>query len=136
MQAGHGYITESPTGPHLELRAGNVPMGAATGDFSAVTVHARGAAGDRLLLIDANGPISDVTIAGDDWRQDFSFRPHRFLRAEIIAAASRDGLIADFTAALGGRELPWQLQGADLASQPIRRALSNPIYVVRDEASW
>ena len=28
-----------------------------------------------------------------------------------------------------GGELPWQLQGVDLADQPIRRALSNPIYI-------
>ena len=129
MKAGHGYVTESPTGPHLELRAGDVPMGGTSADFSAVTVHVRGAAGDRLLLIDAGGTIADVVIETEDWHGEFSFTPRLFLRAEIIATASRDGLIAQFSAALDGRPLPWDLQQADLMEQPIRRALSNPIYV-------
>ncbi|HLV84460.1 MAG TPA: CehA/McbA family metallohydrolase [Devosia sp.] len=130
MRAGQGYVTESPSGPHLELAVGDVVMGGTVSNPAAITALARGAAGDRLVLIDASGPIADLAIDRDDWQASIALAsPQKFLRAEIVAAASRDRLVADFTAALEGRELPWQLKGADLSSQPIRRALSNPIYL-------
>ena len=130
MKSGHGYVTESPTGPHLEIRVGGTVMGGTATSISEVAAQVRGAAGDRLVLIDATGTIVDIEIGSDDW-SDTVVVPavERFIRAEVVAAASRPGLIAEFTAALDGRELPWQLEGTDLAEQPIRRALSNPIYV-------
>lgn len=130
MKAGHGYVTESPTGPHLEIRAGDVVMGGEAAGLSSLEVTVRGAEGDRLVLIDATGTIAERQIAGADWTVTVPLDNVRtFIRAEIIAEASRDSLIEQFTAALEGRELPWQLKGADLATQPIRRALSNPIYL-------
>ncbi|MCW5721107.1 MAG: PHP domain-containing protein [Devosia sp.] len=129
MKAGHGYITESPTGPHLELRAGDTPMGGTVASLTEITAIIRGAQGDRLSLIDASGTIVDIEITSDDWQATLPVTAQKFLRAEIIAAASREALIADFTSALDGRDLPWQLKGADLETQPLRRALSNPIYV-------
>lgn len=130
MKAGHGYVTESPTGPHLEMSTGETVMGGTVAGADEVELVVRGAAGDRLVLIDATGPIAEADIAGDDWRETFVIRgAQKFVRAEIVAAASRQRLVDEFTAALDGRELPWQLKGADLAEQPIRRALSNPIYI-------
>jgi predicted metal-dependent phosphoesterase TrpH len=130
MKAGHGYVTESPTGPHLEITSGSVVMGRTASDPDAVDIHVRGAAGDELVLIDATGPIARRVIAGDDWTESVAVSsPRKFVRAEIIARASRAALIEQFTAAVEGRQLPWQLKGVDLADQPIRRALSNPIYL-------
>jgi len=130
MKSGHGYVTESPSGPHLDMRAGDVPMGGTVRALSQVELHVRGAAGDLLVLIDANGICSETEIVGDDWRASLSIAaPQKFLRAEIVARASRDRLAAEFAAALEGRELPWQLKNLDLAAQPIRRALGNPIYI-------
>lgn len=129
MKAGHGYVTESPTGPHLEIRCGDRQMGSSVGKMTELTVHTRGAEGDRLVLIDASGPIAELCIEEDDWQTTVAVAPQKFVRAEIVAEASRSKLVAEFTAALDGRELPWQLKGADLESQPIRRALSNPIYI-------
>ena len=130
MKSGHGYITESPTGPHLEMTSGDTVMGAAARTVTSVDVTVRGAAGDRLVLIDASGVVADVEIASDDWQATVPLSGVRlFVRAEIVAARSRERLVAEFTAALDGRELPWQLRGADLAEQPIRRALGNPIYI-------
>ncbi len=130
MKSGHGYITESPTGPHLEMTSGDTAMGAAARSVTSVDVTVRGAAGDRLVLIDASGVVADVEIASDDWQATVPLSGVRlFVRAEIVAARSRERLVAEFTAALDGRELPWQLRGADLAEQPIRRALGNPIYI-------
>ena len=130
MKAGHGYVTESPTGPHLEIGAGGTAMGGTVSELSQVDLHVRGAAGDLLVLVDATGTIAEHEIGEADWRERITLAaPQKFVRAEIVARASRDRLIAEFTAALGGRELPWQLKNIDLATQPIRRALGNPIYV-------
>ncbi|MFD2649411.1 CehA/McbA family metallohydrolase [Devosia albogilva] len=129
MKSGHGYITESPSGPHLEIRNGDAVMGGTARELGAVDVTVRGAAGDRLVLIDADGVVAEVEIASDDWRATIPVGdPRLFVRAEIISLRSRERLVAEFTATLDGREMPWQLKGADLAEQPIRRALSNPIY--------
>ena len=69
-------------------------------------------------------------ITADDWQHDMNMPSARgFLRAEIVADASRERLGAEFLALLEGRELPWQLKGVNLADQPIRRALGNPIYI-------
>ena len=130
MKAGHGYVTESPTGPHLEMRMGDIAMGGTADALAAIEVAVRGAPGDLLVLIDATGPVAELEIEGDDWTTSVPLpAAQKFIRAEIVAGASRDGLIAKFTADLGGRELPWQLKGADLVDQPIRRALGNPIYI-------
>ncbi|MBJ6985777.1 CehA/McbA family metallohydrolase [Devosia sp. MC521] len=131
MKSGYGYVTESPTGPHLELRAGDSVMGGTCDAISEIEVTIRGAAGDTLSLIDASGEIASVTIESDAWNATLSVSPKMFIRAEIIAKASRADLIETFKAALDGKELPWQLKGTDLESQPIRRALSNPIYLAR-----
>lgn len=130
MKSGHGYVTESPIGPHLEIRSGDAVMGTTVAGLSSVTASVRGANGDRLVLIDATGPVAEAEISGDDWQQAIAIEnPQKFVRAEVIALASRERLVAEFTGALEGRELPWQLKGADLADQPIRRALSNPVYI-------
>lgn len=129
MKSGYGYVTESPTGPHLEIQSDGTVMGGATDRISAVTVTVRGAEGDELVLIDASGEVSRTTIASSDWTETLSVVPKTFVRAEIIAKGSRESLVADFRAAMVGRDLPWQLKGTDLENQPIRRALSNPIYV-------
>src|SRR5690606_33589290 len=60
MRKGHGYITESPTGPHLEIRSGSVVMGETSSSITTLDVHAIGAKGDRLSLVDANGEIANV----------------------------------------------------------------------------
>jgi hypothetical protein len=56
-------------------------------------------------------------------------RARAFLRAEIVADASRERLAGEFTPALAGRPPPRRLRGADLAARPVRRALSNPVHI-------
>jgi hypothetical protein len=130
MKSGHGYVTESPSGPHLEIRAGAAVMGETATTIRALDVSVQGAKGDLLVLIDATGSLAELEIGSDDWSDRVILsKVETFVRAEVIAAASRPRLVAEFTASLDGRELPWQLKGADLAGQPIRRALSNPIYI-------
>ena len=130
MKTGRGYVTEGPAGPHLALTAGDVPMGGSI-PSGPVTAEAevRGAAGDTLVWIDASGPVRVEPIPDDVWRAGFLGAPQRFLRAEIVADASRDAIVDGFRAAVGSRPLPEGLTEADIAAHPVRRAISNPIYV-------
>lgn len=130
MKSGCGYVTESPSGPHLEIRAGDVFMGGTAAGLASFDVVVRGAAGDQLVLIDATGEVAALDIVGDDFSTTMAMEnAQKFIRAEIVAAASRERLLAEYASLLEGRELPWQLKNVDVAGQPIRRALSNPIYI-------
>ena len=128
MKSGRGYVTESPTGPHLELTANGEPMGSSVAGPVAADAQVRGAKGDKLMWFDASGIIGDQVIEADDWTGQYVGAPDRFLRTEIVAAASRGGIVETFREALRGKGLPWQLCEDDLANRTIRRAISNPIY--------
>ena len=130
LKAGRGYVTEAPDGPHLSFTANGKPMGASLG-AGPIEVDAEidGAAGDRLVWIDARGPLSEAIIPDQSWRPTFVFDDVcTFLRAEIVADAGRDRLIEELKSALAGRPAPWMTGNADIDSQPLRRALSNPVY--------
>ncbi len=129
MKAGRGYVTESPDGPHLSLTVNGLPMGATVSGPVSATAEIRGARGDRIVWLDASGIVAEETIEAQEWQGSFSGRPQTFLRAEIIAEAARERLLDDFNAAISGRPLSWQLRGIELAQQPIRRALANPVYI-------
>lgn len=126
MAAGRGYVTEGPTGPHLELTLGGAQMGG-TGS-GPVEVRVGGAPGDTLTLHDARGEIARLAIPSADAVLRPDLRPRGFLRAEVVADASRERLLAEFRAAFPGG-LPWGLSEAEIARQPLRRALSNPVWV-------
>ncbi|MBD9651759.1 CehA/McbA family metallohydrolase [Ensifer sp. ENS09] len=128
MKSGHGYVTESPTGPHLELVANGQPMGSTVAGPVAAEALVRGAVGDRLLWLDASGIVSEQVIEADDWTGHYAGSPDRFLRTEIVAVASSETIVAEFRDAFAGKSLPWQLSEEDIARQTIRRAISNPIY--------
>ena len=129
MKAGHGYITEDPSGPHLSITADGQPMGSLLRKAQEVRAEVKGAAGDRLVWIDASGEIESVIIGGDDWTATLS-APDRiatFIRAEIVAAASYDRLYQIAEAALPEAPMVEELIPI-MRQQPIRRAISNPIY--------
>jgi hypothetical protein len=132
MKAGRGYVTESPNGPHLEIAIGDTPMGGTVERKPVLRARAKvkGAPGDLLHWIDASGVVGEQEILSADWEGEIALLEGTtgFIRAEIIAKASRDDLVASFLAAIGG-SLPWQLRGADVTGQPLRRAISNPIYL-------
>jgi hypothetical protein len=91
----------------------------------------RGAEGDMLVWIDADGSFAEREIESDDWRCDLGLLEgaNRFVRAEIVAKASREKLVRAFVAEFEGRDLPWELTREQLANEPIRRAISNPVYI-------
>ena len=134
MKAGHGYVTESPSGPHLEIEIGNAPMGSMVERQPLLRARAkvRGARGDLLHWIDASGVVGEQEIGADDWEGEIALLEGmaKFIRAEIVARGSRERLLAEFTAAAMERgALPWQLRDAHLTHEPVRRAISNPVYI-------
>ena len=130
MKTGHGYITESPDGPHLEIRCVAAVMGSTATRPDEVDIIVRRAGGDRLVLVDASGSIAEIDIPDDDWTVSLKLAaPKTFIRAEIVAVASRDRLVAELAAAAAGQVPPDYFKGARIADQPIRRALTNPIYI-------
>ena len=137
MKAGRGYVTEGPNGPHLEISIGEAVMGSAVKRQPLLRARAkvRGAAGDVLHWIDASGIVGEQEIGVDDWEGEIALLAgtEGFIRAEIIARASRQRLVDEFTRAATERgELPWQLKGSHLTDEPVRRAISNPIYFDQD----
>lgn len=128
IKSGRGYVTESPTGPHLELTANGEPMGSSVSGPVVAEALVRGASGDRLLWLDASGIVGEEIIESDDWTGQYIGSPRHFLRTEIVAVASRETIVTEFRDALAGKSLPWQLSEEDLAMQTIRRAISNPLY--------
>jgi hypothetical protein len=129
IKAGHGYVTEDPSGPHLSITADGKPMGSVVHGAEEVRAQVRGAAGDRLVWIDASGEVGSAVIGSDDWTATFD-APERiatFIRAEIVAEASYDRLFKIAEAALPEAPMVEQLVPV-MRQQAIRRAISNPIY--------
>lgn len=126
MRVGRGYVTEGPKGPHLELTLGGAPMGGE--GRGPVEVRIRGAIGDILTLHDAGGEIARLPISSEEALLAPELHPRSFLRAEIQAGESRRWLLDEFRAAFP-KGLPWGLTEEEIAGQPLRRALSNPIWV-------
>ncbi|HVY51040.1 MAG TPA: CehA/McbA family metallohydrolase [Devosia sp.] len=131
MRAGRGYVTESPSGPHLEIEVKGAAMGEQTSQADTLRAQVRGAKGDRLSVIDARGPLTEIEVESDDWSADIRLdrMVTGFVRAEIVAVSSRPRLVAEFAAEFAGRPLPWDLTEDRLRNEPIRRAISNPVYV-------
>jgi hypothetical protein len=131
LRSGCCYVTESPTGPHLTFTANGRPMGSAVlgTDTIEIEVDVKGAAGDRLVWVGEDGPILEEIIPSEDWQTSFCRRvPGKFLRAEIVADASRAVLIAELVEWCAGRSEPPRALQSLKDPPPIRRALSNPVY--------
>lgn len=130
MKAGRGYVTEAPDGPHLAITADGAPMGGSIrpGPVTAAA-EIRGADGDTLVWLDASGPIRIERIPADRWTAGIAATPAGFLRAEVVAEASRPRLTAAYLQAMEGKPLPAGLAADTIAAHPFRRALTNPIYV-------
>ncbi len=126
LRAGKAFVSESPTGPRLEITAGAVAMGgaySATSGKVRMRARVRGASGDRLAWVSAEGTVREADLTGDDFSDEFDWEiSGPFIRAEIRAVRSLAGV---------KRELQRLLPAASAAEallRPWRRALSNPVY--------
>ena len=95
----------------------------------AAEARVRGAAGDTLVWIDASGPVRVAPIPADDWKASFRGAPQRFLRAEIVAEASREAILDELPPRGGRPPAPRRPQRGRPRPHPVRRAVSNPLYV-------
>ncbi|MHB1103649.1 MAG: CehA/McbA family metallohydrolase [Devosia sp.] len=129
MKAGRGYITENPTGPFLSISANGLPMGSSTAGPLAAAAAIRGAKGDLLHWIDPTGIVAEQVIESDDWVGNYNGLPQKFLRAEIVAKASRDRLIDEINQAVATGRAASEMRRLDFSARPVRRAISNPIYI-------
>ena len=130
LARGRVYVTESPDGPHVEIRAHGVAMGGVVraADRLVVDVEVRGAAGDMLVLVGPDGPIAETVI--DATRLSLEVSGVRgFVRAEIVAEASAARLVAALERWCDSDEPPPGVERGAPARGRLVRALSNPIYV-------
>ena len=135
LKRGYGYVTESPTGPHLTFTVNFQPMGSninlsETGPYKVdVFFEVRGAAGDRLVFVTEKGIVLDRRIPVDDWQESYRIHaPLKFLRAEIVAEESREMLIRELLDWHRKRPI-YNLSQKLLTSPPrILRALTNPVF--------
>ena len=131
LRKGRSFVTESPDGPGLVMRHGEAGHGEEVAWDGAVEVTATGAAGDRLELWDATGSVAVREIDSDDWSSRIEIAdPQGFVRAEIVAKASRRRIVEEMLAFLGDR-IHGHVEYDDAVDHPVRRALTSPIYLVR-----
>jgi hypothetical protein len=128
MKAGQGYVTESPTGPHLALAIGRVPMGGQAVSGADAVAEVRGAIGDLLVWIDATGILEESLIEADGTITGNLPQAKGFVRAEIVARASQARLLAEVQSALANEAEDFDAPPAQELNR-IRRALSNPVYL-------
>ncbi len=130
LARGRVYVTESPRGPHLEIRAHGVPMGGVVRATNrlVVDVDVRGAAGDILLLVGPDGPVAETVIDATHLALEVP-GARGFVRAEIIAAASAARLEAAHQHWCNAHEPPPAIERGSASPQRLVRALSNPIYL-------
>ncbi len=128
MKAGLGYVTESPTGPHLALTVGGQPMGAQASSGATAQAEVRGAVGDILVWIDATGVLEETLISTDGVLAASFHQAKGFLRAEIVARASQARLLAEVQNALDSATEDFDAPPARELDR-IRRAISNPVYL-------
>ena len=129
LARGRAYVTESPGGPHVEIRAHGVPMGGvARAANLVVDVEVSGAAGDMLVLVGPDGPLAETVI--DATRLSLEVSDVRgFVRAEIVAEASAARLVAALERWCDSDEPPPRIERGTPTHGRLVRALSNPIYV-------
>ncbi len=130
LRAGLGYVTEGPTGPHLETRVDGVAMGGVLPVSQGCVLEARttGASGDALVVIADGEEIARHLLPEDGLVRVPLPAGLRYVRAEIEAQASRPRLVAAFLDAYARRTRPRTLDDLTDDGRPILRALGNPHY--------
>ena len=137
LKNGFGYVTESPTGPHLAFTVNSKPMGSRikrneldSNDLE-VNFEVRSAEGDQLRFVTEDGCVQSYRIPSDDWQDKMTISvPSRFLRAEIEAEDSRNRLIKELVDWYKERPLYNRSQQSLEDPPRIVRTLSNPVFFI------
>ncbi len=133
IKRGRAFVSESPEGPRLELRAAGREPGetvTASGEIE-LEVCVTGAEGDVLVLVGRSGVIHRAEIIEQSFTSNVRVSTEEtFVRAEVWAGEARRKRVLEVVqvAHAQGR-LPSNLTPEKVAARPYRRALSNPIYL-------
>lgn len=132
LRQGRASVSESPRGPFLTIDVGGVPMGGETavGGATRATATVRGAHGERLRWIAAEGVVREVAI--DAERFEDAWTPSvrgPFLRAEVVADAGLAARREAFERLARSVTLPLEFDVAEPFAAPYRLALTNPVYL-------
>lgn len=129
LRRGRVCVTESPTGPTLDLSTSEQAMGMLCDRHGPIEVTAlvRGGKGERLRWLGPQGVLRDVDILSDPFEDRWALEADTFVRAEVVAADPQR--IYD---ALTSRLEPSAKKAATFLAEarhyPYVRCLSNPLY--------
>ena len=132
LKSGLAYVTEAPNGPSIVLEAEGTGMGGVlpSGSARSVSASISGARGDEFVLIGSEGEIGRLTIDSPKFVAELPIpQAAQFVRGEIQARASRRQLLEDAYAAFSAGGPPRGVDVSAIEQAPVRRALSNPIYL-------
>ncbi len=132
LRSGRTCISESPTGPWLELEVAGVLMGgtlASSREVCPVQTSITGASGCTLRYLSDRGVVRTVTISDDTFTDSWLWQPEgHFLRAEVVADSAAGAEETRLELSAAGVILS-DAQLAEVLSKPRLRALSNPVFV-------
>jgi hypothetical protein len=129
IMRGRVCVSESPTGPTLDISVGEQAMGARSERLGSVEVRAlvRGGAGGCLRWLGPRGVLREVAIASDSFKDRWTLEADTFVRAEVVAAEPQAVLDA-----LASKLQPSAKRAAAFLAEarrhPYVRCLSNPLY--------
>ena len=132
LKSGSAYVTEAPNGPSIVLEADGTGMGGVlpSGSARSVSISISGARGDEFVLIGSDGEIGRLAIDSAKFVAELPIpNMAQFVRGEVQARASRKRMLEDACAAFLASGPPRGLDVSAFEQVPLRRALSNPIYL-------
>ena len=132
LKSGQGYVTEAPDGPSIVLEAEGSAMGGVVpnGSERSIRTSISGAPGDEFVLVSDEGEVARLAIDGTEFVTELPVpNDANFVRGEVQAAASRKRLLDEAFNAFSANGAPRGLMAESIVQAPLRRALSNPIYL-------
>lgn len=135
LQSGRSFVSESPEGPQLEIRAANTSMGGTlavvTSELILLEAKVTGAAGDILWWVSASGCVRELIIGADTFHDQWEWSAASpYIRAEIHASTEKRRHASDvFQKYYDSGKVPMGLSLQEIKKRPLMRALSNPIYM-------
>jgi len=129
LKRGRVCVSESPTGPTLDISADKQAMGTRNDRRGPVEVTAlvRSGKGERLRWLGPQGVLREVVISSDPFEDRWTLDADTFVRAEVVAADPQAVLDA-----LASRLEPSAKKAAAFLAEaryyPYVRCLSNPLY--------
>ncbi len=132
LRRGRAFVCEAPEGPQLEIFVNENTMGSsleAAKPNVTVKGFVKGAAGDQLRWLGSSGVLRETSIRNDDFIDAWTCKVQgTFIRAEVVATANdpKTELLVRWLEHLG--KSPGNLTTEQILSQPLIRAISNPVY--------